>query len=430
MIEERGPGRLDADRRAWCLFDFANSAFNTVVITFLYAKFFAQSVGDAPEGGGLSGDTLWSSMLTVSGLVVAFAAPWFGVVADHQNQKRRFLVGFSVVCILCTAGLAWPEPGASAWSTWLALGLVFVANTAFELAFVFYNAFLPQMASGSSAGRLSGRAWALGYVGGLLCLVGSLVAVTLAEEGTVGVTIRWLMLGVAVWFAVFGYPMLAKVRDVGPPNREKLPFRQTFTRLKGVIRTLPSYPDMLKLLLARLVYNDAVIALIGLAALYMDRTLEMSANEVLVTGIGLNVFAGLGAWGFANFDGRVGARPTVLISLVLMIGGAGLALAVPTKVAFWVGAVLIGIGLGPNQSASRSLMARFLPAGRSAEYYGLFALSGKATVWMGPLFYTVLMTATGDQRLALTPLIGMFVVGLVLLLTVNESRGSARALEG
>ena len=189
------------------------------------------------------------------------------------------------------------------------------------------------------------------------------------------------------------------------------------------------YPDLLRLLIARLVYNDAVIALIGLAGLYMTGTLGMDRSEILIMGIGLNVAAGVGAFAFGFVDDRVGARFTILSSLVLLIAGTVLAVAVPTVAGFAVAATLVGLGLGPNQSASRSLMRRFVDPRRSAEFYGLFALSGKATVWIGPLLFTLLRDGGASQRVALLPLIGMFAIGLLLLLTVNERRGIRRAEE-
>ncbi len=428
-----------SERFSWCLFDFANSAFNTIVITFVYAAFFVKGlVGDEQRG-----DILWANMLSLTGLAVAVLSPILGAMADNGAGKRGLLRLCVLVCVGCTAGLFFPSPGldggpASEGAIWTALYLVAIANIAFELAFVFYNAYLPGLGDRATLGRLSGKAWALGYVGGLLCLVICLVGFVGVGggepwiQGEAAFGIRATNLLVAAWFLVFALPMLWKVKE--RPVQSKsfatafslVPLRQLYRTLRG----LREYPDMLRFLIARLFYNDALIALIGLAALYMSGTLGMSTEERISVAIWLNVVAGIGAFGFGYIDDTIGAKKAILISLVLLLVGASLTIAVPTQAAFWVASTLVGLGMGPNQAASRSLMARFVEPSRSSEFYGLFALSGKATVWIGPFLFAVVRGISTDQRLAFLPLIGLFVLGFVLLLGVDEKRGALRAGSG
>ncbi len=426
MGEPPAAGRRE--RFAWCLFDFANSSYNTVVVTFLWVTFFAEAlVGDK----GL-GNRYWGTMLVITGVVVAVLSPLLGALADRTAHKRRYLVVFSLVTIIGTALLFFPsvDPDlgrATDQTLWFAMVVFVVANICFELAFVFYNSFLPQLGNEEAVGRLSGKGWAFGYVGGLFCLGLSLLMYEVLLPETDGLNIRAANLLVAGWFLLFALPMFLWVRD--RPLNTPVPRQSLREAGKGVMRTvraLRDYPDLLRLLIARLVYNDAVIALISLSGLYMIDTLAMDRSQILTMGIGLNVAAGLGAFGFGFVDDRVGARFTILASLLLLISGTVLAIAVPTVTGFTGAATLVGLGLGPNQSASRSLMRRFVDPRRSAEFFGLFALSGKATVWIGPLLFTLLISAGYSQRIALTPLIGMFVVGLLLLVTVNEKRGILR----
>ncbi len=429
MGEPPAAGRRE--RFAWCLFDFANSSFNTVVVTFLWVTFFAEAlVGDKALG-----NRYWGQMLVITGLAVAVASPLLGALADRTAHRRRYLLGFSLVTIIGTALLFFPsvDPGlgrATNQTLWFAMIVFVLANICFELAFVFYNSFLPQLGDQQTVGRLSGKGWAFGYVGGLFCLGLSLLMFQVLLPETNDLNVRAANLLVAGWFLLFALPMFMWVRDrplASPPPRQSL--REAGTHVVGTIRSLRHYPDLLRLLIARMVYNDAVIALISLSGLYMIDTLGMDRSQILTMGIGLNVAAGLGALVFGFVDDRVGARFTILASLVLLISGTVLAIAVPTVPGFAAAATLVGLGLGPNQSASRSLMRRFVDPRRSAEFYGLFALSGKSTVWIGPLLFTLLLSAGVSQRIALTPLIGMFVVGLLLLLTVNEKRGISRARE-
>ncbi|MEZ5962749.1 MAG: MFS transporter [Planctomycetota bacterium] len=413
-------------RLAWCLFDFANSAFNTVVVTFVYATYFATTL----VGGKERGDAAWADMMSVSGLAIAVLAPFAGAHADRSAHKRRWLVGTSLVVVACSAALVLPAPDpalgrGSASSVWSALLLVGLANVAFELMFVFYNAFLPQLATPTDMGRLSGRGWAFGYVGGLACLALCLgfvgfgsVGPWVTREGALNVRVTALV--VAFWFLVFGLPMFLLVRDERASPRETLPPSAAPRSVLATVRSLPQRPDLLRFLLAHLVYNDALMGLINLAGLYMAITLGMSTGEIMVTAIGLNVLAGIGALGFGGLDDRLGPRPVILLSLVLLVGGSVLAIAVPTKQAFWVAASLVGVGMGPNQSASRTLLARLAEGGRSAEYFGLFALSGKATVWLAPFLFARVVEATESQRLGLLPLLLMFAIGFVLMLGVRH----------
>ena len=406
------------ERFAWCLFDFANSAFNTVVVTFLYARYFAHElVGEARRG-----EVLWAVALGATGILVALVAPFLGAIADQSAHKRRFLITASLVCIGATAGLAFVRVPLLARedAILLALALFAIANIAFEVLFVFYNAFLPGLADPKSVGRLSGRGWAFGYLGGLLCLV-----CCWPWKQDIPAT----NLVVAAWFLVFALPMFLRVRDRTPAVApgQVAAVRGGIGAVFATVRRTADHVDLWRFLLARLFYNDALIALIGLSGLYMGNTLHMSADEVILYAVGLNVVAGIGAFGFGWIDDFLGARLALLLSLMALIAGSLLAVMFPTKEMFALAAGLVGLGFGPNQSASRTLLARLTPPGHEAEFAGLFALSGKSTEWLGTILYGVVLAWTGVQRVALLPLIGLFALGGILLLSVDEKRGIAHA---
>ncbi len=368
--------------------------------------------------------------MTIAGLVVALSSPFLGVIADRGKSRRALLIGFSLATILFTALLAYPSvpEGATVASEdmiWLALVLVTVANIAFELAFMLYNSFLPGLGEQESVGRLSGKGWAFGYVGGLSCLA---ICLGMLKSG---LTVQACLLLVAGWFLVFALPMFFFVPVRGMQMDAQAPgIGETMAGVLRVLRSLRAFPDLTRLFIARLFYNDAVIALMGLASLYMVDTLQMQPEEILMLGIWLNVAAGLGAFGFGFIDDRIGSRQAILLSLLLLIAGLGLAIALPTVGWFWVASTLVGIGMGPNQAASRSLVARFIAPSRSAEFYGLFALSGKATVWLGPLLFSLVIAAGGSKRMAFLPLMALLLLGLILLLGVDEQRGRMAASLG
>jgi UMF1 family MFS transporter len=316
----------------------------------------------------------------------------------------------------------------------LAGGVFVVANVAFEVGMVFYNAFLPVIATPNKIGSISGKGWALGYAGGLAALVVGLLGfvglggdplLPLSQEGAFNVRATNLL--VAGWFLVFSIPAFMLVRDpVGP--REKVDIAGALADLKQTFVQIRKYKEVVKFLIARLIYNDGLITIFAFGGIYAAGTFGMTFTDVMIFGIVLNVAAGLGAWVFGYFDDKVGGRATVLVSLVALMTSALVAVLAPTRAWLWVAGIGIGIFAGPNQAASRSLMGRFVPVKHQTEFFGFFAFSGKATAFLGPLSLGMLSGSFG-QRAGVSVVILFFIVGGALMLAVNERAGieAARA---
>ena len=419
MERERGKAR---EIWSWCLYDFANSAFTTLVVTFVYATYFAQGiVGDVERG-----TILWSRGVTITAVVVALLSPILGAVADRGGTRKLFLLISTVVCVVGTAALYGVGEGAVAW----ALTLFVISNIAFEMGMVFYNAFLPDIAPADRIGRISGYGWGLGYVGGLLALVLALVLMVqpevpwfgLSKEG--GEHVRATNLLVAVWFAVFSVPIFLWVReDRSAVSSSGKVLADTVKQLRGTWQEIRRYRQLVRFLVARLVYNDALVTVIAFGALYAAGTFGFTIEEVLVFGIVLNVTAGAGAFVLGYLDDLLGGKRTIQISLVGLILASILAVLAPNRALFWVAGCLVGIFMGPNQSASRSLMGRFVPPERENEFFGFFAFSGKATAFVGPLFLGLLVQLFGSLRIGFSIVIVLFVLGAVLLRGVDEEEG-------
>ncbi|GAB4371390.1 MAG: MFS transporter [Acidobacteriota bacterium] len=404
------------ERLAWALYDFANSAFVTLVVTFIYSFWFTKAMVDDP----VQGTRLWTRGVAASALLVAVLSPLLGVLADRRATRRRWFVGLTLGAIAGTATLAFvPPPHAM-----LALAVFVLTNTLYELGQVFYNAFLPGLADNEDVGRVSGNAWALGYLGGLLCLVCGFLFTGLPGTGLepllstdAGWNIRATNLLVAGWFLVFAIPALLLLREPAPPDPN------ASANLLRALRGLVRFPQALRLLVARLIYNDGLVAAFAFGGIYAGVTFGFDFGEIILFGIWLNVAAGLGAWLFGFVDDRVGGRTTVLWSLAGLFVAALAVAAAPGRPALWAAGTLLGLLVGPNQSASRSLMARFLPRQKTAEFFGLFALSGKITAFLGPWLLGEVTAWTGSQRWAVASVSAFFLVGLVLVLFVDERRG-------
>ena len=410
---------------AWAFYDWANSAFTTLVVTFVYAAYFTAAI--APDA--VTGTAQWSRAVAACGIAIAVLAPVLGAMADRGGRRRRYLAAATWICCAATAALTFVRPGMEH-AVMLALVLFAVANIAFELGGVFYNAFLPEIAPRERLGRMSGWAWGLGYAGGLVCLAIALLVLVRDEplfgidtEG--GFHYRATNLLVAAWFALFSLPLL-----VMAPRQSRRTARgggpiDAYRALLATLRKLRDYREIVRLLIARLVYNDGLVTVFSFGGIYAAGTFGLSLSEVIVFGIAINVAAGVGAALFGFVDDRVGARATILVSLVGLTAATLLAAFASNVTWLWIAAIGIGIFVGPNQSASRSLLARFVPERRSTEFFGFFAFSGKITAFLGPLLFGIATEVMDSQRAGVAPVVPFFVAGAVLLLTVDEKRGIA-----
>lgn len=415
---------------AWALYDWANSAFPTVVSTFVIAAYFTQGIAADPA----TGQAQWGVMQTIAGLALAVTCPLLGAIADAGGRRRLMLFWCTIATSVATA-LIWfgtPDPGSAVW----VLVCVGVATVAFELGTVFYNAMLPQVAPPDRLGRVSGIGWGLGYAGGLACLAITLVVLVQPDPSLFGLDrgeaehVRAAAILVAIWMLAFGWPVLLALPD--PPG-ERPGWRLAATRgleeIIRVVRRLPGNPPLLRFLVARLFYTDGLNTLFAFGAIYAAGVFGMSLEQILIFGIALNVTAGLGAAGFGLVEDRIGSRTTVLIALAaLILCGTGLLIAT-SQAAFWVLALLLGVFIGPAQAASRALMARMAPPGEVAVHFGLFALSGRVTGFLGPAALAAITAATGSQRAGMATVVVFLAVGAAILLTVHPpaDKASARA---
>jgi UMF1 family MFS transporter len=408
---------------SWALFDFANSPFTTIVVTFVYATYFTQAIAADP----ISGTALWSRAVSITALIVAIASPVFGAIADRGGYRKLFFVITAVVCMIATAVLYRALPG----QVTFALVVFVVANVAFEACEVFYNAFLPDLAPRERIGFVSGLGWGLGYIGGLLALVVCLVTLVQPEQPWFGFTkqlgenIRATNLVVAVWFAVFTLPMLLWVHeDKSRVTRGGGIVAASFAQLLRTFRELRKHRQTVRFLLARLLFNDGLVTVFAFGGLYAAETFGFTLQQVIVFGIVINLTAGIGAFAMGYLDDMIGGKRTIIVSLIGLIGATLLATLATSQAAFWVAGILIGMFAGPNQSASRSLMARFIPHDMENEFFGFFAFSGKLTAFIGPFLLGLLTVWSGSQRVGVSVVIVLFIVGMALLFTVDESEGS------
>lgn len=413
------------DRRAvaaWCLYDWANSAYNTVITTFVFAVYFTRGV--APDE--VAGTAAWSRTMALAGLAIAILSPLLGAVADHTGRRKPWLALFTALTVVFTVALWWVTPHPS--SMTLALVAVGLGTIAFELANVFYNATLPGVAPPAMLGRVSGWGWGTGYFGGLACLIVALFGFVKNDAPLFGLfsttdqeNVRATALLVAVWFGVFSLPLFLWVPDEPATGR---PFAQAvrdgLATLARTIREVRRYREIVRFLVASALYRDAINTVTAFGGIYAAGTFGMSFEEIVLFAIALNVVAGLGAVAFAWIDDWFGARRTILISVAgLMASGVPLLLATE-KAWFWLLALGLGLFFGPAQAAGRSMMARLSPPHMQGEMFGLYGLSGRVVGFFGPLALGWATEAFASQRAGMATTMLFFALGFLLMLGVRE----------
>jgi len=414
---------------SWCLFDFANSSFTTLIVTVAFSVYFR----DAVVGAGNTGDRLWGTANFLAMLTVAVTAPILGAAADYSGRKKFFLALTTLQTVVATALLWFVGPGDVA----LAMILYIVALVGFEAGYVFYNAFLPDVATPSTMGRISGWAWAVGYVGGLasLALCRPLIGRPLLDasgapssSGIAGYRLSFVL--VAAFFLLFALPALLWLRESAPLGTVagwwEYP-RIGLSRVRDTLGHLRRYPEVGKFILSSLFFTDGITTVISFSAIYAKTTFGFREDDLVVLFLVLNVIAFPGAAGAGYIADRLGAKRTILATLVLWAAVVLTGAAATGRTGFWLMASGAAIGMGATQAVGRSFMAQITPTSRESEFFGFYVMSGKFASMFGPLVFGVVSEATGSQRLAVLSLLPFFLVGIAILVRIDEVAARAQA---
>ena len=390
---------------SWSLYDFANQPYTTLIITFIYSAFFVNYIaGDEQQG-----TFLWANAISITAITVAFISPILGAFADNTGYRKSFLVFFTLICCLFTSLLYFPDKG----DVILALTFVVISNISFEMGTVFCNSYLNDLSSKKNIGKISGNAWGLGFLGGLLALLVSFLLFDVNNSSEV----KQVNLFVAAWFLIFSLPTFFFLKDSKRQKINKENISSSFNSILQTFKEISKYKIIVRFLIARLFYNDGLITIFALGGIYAIGTLSFSMQEVLVLGIVLNVFAALGSFVFGLIEDRIGVRKVINLSLVILVISTFLAFISPwtiyPKIFFWTSGVLLGTMVGPNQSCSRSYMAQIIPEDKKNEFFGFYAFTGKATSFLGPLMFGFL-TKIYSQQIGLLSVLVFFIIGLII----------------
>ncbi|MDG1719414.1 MAG: MFS transporter, partial [Flavobacteriales bacterium] len=345
---------------SWSFYDFANQPFSTIIVTFIYGAFFTSVIASDEKTGTL----LWTNGIAITAIIVSILSPILGALADKAGYRKFFLISFTWICAVFSILLYFPQSG----DVFFALSLFVIANIAFELGTVFCNSYLQDLADEKNSGKISGFSWGLGFVGGLLALFLSFSLFELDSSGIRGINIL-----VGVWFLIFSIPTFLFVKDRKKDKLTKKHFLDSFASIRTTFKEVVKYRTIMKFLIARLFFNDGLITIFSLGGIYAIGTLDFSIPEVMTLGIVLNISAAIGSFIFGYLEDNIGVKEVINLSLVVLVFSTLLAFIAPyfifQKEIFWVAGVLIGLMVGPNQSCSRSLMAKLTPKEKKNEFF-------------------------------------------------------------
>jgi UMF1 family MFS transporter len=425
-----------------------NSSYAAVVILAIYAAYFKGHVV-----GGAEGSRLWGISVGIAMLVVAVISPVLGVIADHTGQKKRLLTYFTILSVACTAMLFFVQKG----DILLGMVLFILAEIGYRGGQVFYNSLLPEVADQDEIGRVSGNGWAIGLLGGIVCLLLVLALVTF-NEGTW--IVRFSLVITAVYFASFAAPLLIWFRESGEgktlsPDRNV--FSVAFQKLGHTLRTVKDYKEFVKYIISFLIYNDGILMAINFAAIFGAVMFGLDQQQIILFMILIQFTSVIGAYVSGWMADRWSGKSSLIIFLLMMIASVAGLFMVETVSGFYIIGGIAGLALSSIQAVSRAMVGALAPPGRSAEFYGFFAVAGRTSSFIGPTIYGIVAAeaafffeAQGEQasflwfrylengapfaeqlgqRVAIIPVMIFLVVGLILLLGVNESKARARGME-
>ena len=414
------------------MYDFANQPFTTIILTFVYSTFFTDFIASNPEKGAI----LWGRAVTICSIIIAVLSPIMGAIADSGGYRKVFLIFWTWVCVFFSFLLYFPLQG----QIFEALLFFSIANIGFEMGGIYLNAYLPEIAPKEKIGRISGYGWSLGYIGGLLALGISFIIFIQPENAYIpfsnyllnkdtGQHIRIINIFIALWFLIFSIPTFLFVKDTN--QYKKINFSligNSFKKLISTFDDIKKYKNIVKFLGARLIYNDALITIFAFGGIYAKRVFDFTFNDIFLFGIVLNITAGIGAFLLGFLDDIIGGKKTIQISNLGFVLACLIAAIAPSidnfiinsESLFWIAGILIGICSGPNQAASRSLMGRMIPENKENEFYGFYAFSGKATSFLGPFLFTLIVSITNDLRYGIAMIAILFVIGFFLMNLVKE----------
>ena len=404
----------------FALYDFANSAFTTIIITFIFATYFAKQIAPNP----ILGQSYWGWTIGITGFLVAVIGPIVGSFADKKNRIIFFIRCFSLLCILFTTLLWFSKPTQS--YLLYTLVIVGIANLFYELSLIFYNSLLKDISSSKNLGKSSGFGFALGYIGGIVILLISIKLFIDTDSLPFGLTkedsqnIRAIALLVSFWFLIFAVPFLFfEIKEKNKKITNSVYSNFNFAELKRLVWN-KKLNALGKFLIARMLYADGLNAIIVMGGIFAVGVFNLEIKELLKLSIFMNITAFVGAFIGGVANDKYGSKLVIIFSLIGLIFSSTAILFTSTLSTFFFLAAINGLFIGPIQSASRVVVTSILDKSNQGKGFGLFATSGKLTSFLGPLLVSTITFLSNSQRIGFSAAIILLLAGLIILLNIKK----------
>jgi MFS transporter, UMF1 family len=404
--------KLSKQILGWMMYDFANSAFTTIIVTVVYSVYFIKVVVGGDPGYG---EMLWGRAIGISMTMVALTAPILGAVADFSRSKKKFLFINCYLTVIFTGLLYFVGPG----QIFLGMIIFIIANFGFNSANVFYDAFLPEITTHENIGKVSGFGWALGYVGGLLALLMSLFLIRY--------DLRYVFPMISVHFFVFSLFTFFWLKEIRRPSKHTNYFKVAYRRVYSSLKNIKQYPQLLRFILSYFIYNDGITTVIVFASIYGITRFGMTTQDMLVYFILAQFTSILGSALFGWFTDKRGVKLSLSFSLMIWIAVVIWAFFCTSATQYYLVGLLAGLAIGSSQSNSRTMLSMLTPDGRQAEFFGFYTLTGRLSSIIGPIVYGWIAHATGNIRYSILSLLLFFLAGWIALQFVNPEKGIADA---
>ena len=406
--------KLNKGLIGWMMYDFANSAFTTIIVSVVYSAYFVNKVVVGDPGYG---ELLWGRAIGISMALVAISAPILGAVADYSRAKKRMLFINCYLTVLFTALLYFVRAG----DVFQGMLFFIIANFGFNSANVFYDSFLPDIAKQEDIGKVSGYGWALGYVGGLISLGYSLVLVSR--------NVRYVFPAIALHLFIFSLFTLFWLKEYKRPSVRTNYYRVAYQRIAFSLKNIRRLPQLMRFIVSYFIYNDGITTVIAFASIYGIQRFNMTTLDMIYYFLIAQVTSIIGAGFFGWLSDRYSAKHSLNISLLIWIGVVVWAYICRTAGEYYLVGLLAGLAIGASQANSRTMLSLLTPVSKQAEFFGFYALTGRLSAIIGPVLYGWIAHKTGSIRLSILSLIIFFVLGWILLQGVNLRQGMTQATE-
>lgn len=414
-VKEAAPTR---EITAWAMYDWANSAFATSILTAIYNVYFNKTV--VPQDSAIKGETWWNWANSISMIIACASGPIIGAITDYTGSKKRFFVFFWLLGVAACTALFFVHPG----DVMLGFVLFILANIGFGSSVSLNNAFLTELAPPDKMDRVSSFGWAMGYVGGGICLALNLVMYKVIADKILAV--RWCFVVVGLWWFLFSLPAVLWLKERAtpkprPPGHSLISLG--FADVASTLRNLRRYRELFLFLLAFLFFNQGIETVISNAAPFGVKAAQMTDDGIMLLVLVIQVVAGVGAFAFGRLAERAGCKRVIFLSLFIWLGVLVFAFFTTTPGMFWALGISVAVVLGGTQALARGFFAQLTPPAKSAEFFGFFAIGGRAAAALGSLLFGTISQLTGHMKWGIVSLAVFFFAGMILLAKVDAKAG-------